>query len=144
MKAAVRLIFAVALVFSLAEAAFAQLGMFSKDQLIALTREWKGDRFPDGRPKVPDSVLAGLSDVNAEQAWNVLIPHGYKYQFEGGWREINPGVIVLAGFVGAFAYLNKLSYAYVPLIDFLNFGTMTLYSSGYMFPRSSPTITLTS
>jgi hypothetical protein len=30
-------------------------------------------------------------------------------------REINPGVIVLAGFVGAFAYLNKLSYAYVPL-----------------------------
>jgi hypothetical protein len=30
-------------------------------------------------------------------------------------KEINPGVIVLAGFVGAFAYLNKLSYAYVPL-----------------------------
>jgi hypothetical protein len=30
-------------------------------------------------------------------------------------REIDPKVIVLAGFVGAFAYLNKLSYAYVPL-----------------------------
>ena len=39
---------------------------------------------------------------------------------------------------------GEASYAYVPLIDFLNFGTMTLYSSGYMFPRSSPTITLTS
>lgn len=92
MKAAVRVIFAAALIFSFAQAGFAQLGMFSKDQLVALTREWQGDRFPDGRPKVPDSVLAGLSDVNAEQAWNVLIPHGYKYQFEGGWREINPGV----------------------------------------------------
>ena len=30
-------------------------------------------------------------------------------------REINPRVIVLAGLVGAFAYLNKLAYAYVPL-----------------------------
>jgi len=30
-------------------------------------------------------------------------------------REINPRVIVLAGFVGAFAYLNKLSYVYIPL-----------------------------
>ncbi len=30
-------------------------------------------------------------------------------------REIDPKVIVLAGFVGAFAYLNKLAYAYVPL-----------------------------
>lgn len=30
-------------------------------------------------------------------------------------REINPRVIVLAGLVGAFAYLNKLAYAYIPL-----------------------------
>jgi hypothetical protein len=30
-------------------------------------------------------------------------------------REIDPTVIVLAGCVGAFAYLNKLSYIYVPL-----------------------------
>jgi hypothetical protein len=30
-------------------------------------------------------------------------------------REINPRVIVLAGLVGAFAYLNKLAYVYVPL-----------------------------
>jgi hypothetical protein len=29
--------------------------------------------------------------------------------------EIDPKVIILAGFVGAFAYLNKLAYVYVPL-----------------------------
>ena len=91
MKAILRIAFAATLILSLAEAAFPQLGMFSKDQRLDLTREWKGDRFPDGRPKVPDSVLEGLSDVDAEEAWGVLQSHGFKYQFEGGWREINPG-----------------------------------------------------
>lgn len=71
--------------------ASAQLGMFSKDQRINLTREWKGERFDDGRPKVPDSVLDGLKDVDAEDAWGVLQSHGYAHQFEGGWHEINPG-----------------------------------------------------
>src|SRR5579863_1343169 len=69
----------------------AQLGMFSSNQLISLTREWTGDRFPDGRPKVPDPVLEQLKDVDAEEAWGVLQSHGYKNQFEGGWHVINPG-----------------------------------------------------
>ncbi len=91
MKAIPRIVFAAVLIFSFAEAAFSQLGMFSNEQRLALTREWKGERFPDGRPKVPDAILAGLSDVDAEEAWGELQSHGYKYQFEGGWREINPG-----------------------------------------------------
>jgi regulator of RNase E activity RraA len=70
---------------------YAQLGMFTKEQRFDLTREWKGDRFDDGRPKVPDSVLEGLKDVDAEEAWGVLRSHGYRLQFEGGWHEINPG-----------------------------------------------------
>jgi 4-hydroxy-4-methyl-2-oxoglutarate aldolase len=65
--------------------------MFSTEQRIALTREWKGERFPDGRPKVPDSVLASLKDVDAEEAAEGLAPHDYTTQFVGGWREINPG-----------------------------------------------------
>ena len=91
MKASLRIAFAAILIVSVAEAAFPQLGMFSNDQRIALTPEWKGERSPDGRPKVPDSILEGLKDVDAEEAWGVLQSHGYKYQFEGGWREINPG-----------------------------------------------------
>jgi 4-hydroxy-4-methyl-2-oxoglutarate aldolase len=82
---------AVAMVFSFAQEAFPQLGMFSHEQRLALTREWKGERFSDGRPKVPDSVLEGLKDVDAEEAWGVLQSHGYRFQFEGGWHEINPG-----------------------------------------------------
>jgi regulator of RNase E activity RraA len=60
-------------------------------QRIALTREWKGERFPDGRPKAPDSVLEGLKDVDAEEAYQTLVGHGYKTQFTDGWQEINPG-----------------------------------------------------
>ncbi len=91
MKAITRTTLTAFLVLSFGEAAFSQLGMFSNEQRIDLTQEWKGDRFPDGRPKVPDSILEGLKDVDAEEAWGVLQAHGYKYQFEGGWREINPG-----------------------------------------------------
>jgi regulator of RNase E activity RraA len=71
--------------------AHAQLDLFSKEQRVEFTPEWHGDRFPDGRPNVPDSVLARLKDVTADEAWDVLHDAGYKNQFEGGWRVINPG-----------------------------------------------------
>src|SRR5271163_4150552 len=71
--------------------AHAQLDLFSKDQRIEFTPEWRGDRFPDGRPNVPDAVLARLTDVTADQAWDVLQDAGYRNQFEGGWKVINPG-----------------------------------------------------
>ena len=71
--------------------AFGQLGLFSKEQRIEFTREWKGDRFPDGRPNVPDAVLNELRDVDAEEAWLVLRGAGYHNQFEGGWKTINAG-----------------------------------------------------
>jgi regulator of RNase E activity RraA len=69
----------------------AQLGMFSKEQRVALTAEWSGERFPDGRPKVPDAILERMKAVTAEEAWGVLVEAGYKQQFEGGWKEINAG-----------------------------------------------------
>jgi 4-hydroxy-4-methyl-2-oxoglutarate aldolase len=71
--------------------AHAQLGLFSKEQRIEFTPEWHGDRFPDGRPNVPESVLARLKDVTADEAWDVLQEAGYRNQFEGGWKVINPG-----------------------------------------------------
>ncbi len=71
--------------------AHAQLDFFSKEQRIEFTPEWRGDRFADGRPNVPDSVLARLKDVTADEAWDVLQDAGYHNQFEGGWKVINPG-----------------------------------------------------
>lgn len=71
--------------------AHAQFDLFSKEQRVEFTPEWHGDRFPDGRPNVPDSVLTRLKDVTADQAWDVLQDAGYRNQFEGGWKVINPG-----------------------------------------------------
>jgi 4-hydroxy-4-methyl-2-oxoglutarate aldolase len=71
--------------------AHAQLDLFSKEQRSEFTPEWHGDRFPDGRPNVPDSVLTRLKNVTADEAWDVLHDSGYKNQFEPGWRVINPG-----------------------------------------------------
>jgi 4-hydroxy-4-methyl-2-oxoglutarate aldolase len=71
--------------------AYAQLDLFSKEQRIEFTPEWHGDRFPDGRPNVSDSVLTRLKDVTADEAWDVLQDAHYRNQFEGGWKVINPG-----------------------------------------------------
>jgi 4-hydroxy-4-methyl-2-oxoglutarate aldolase len=69
----------------------AQLGMFSKEQRVDLTHEWKGERFADGRPKVSDALLQDLKTVDAEEAWVVLKGAGYPNQFEGGWKTVNAG-----------------------------------------------------
>jgi 4-hydroxy-4-methyl-2-oxoglutarate aldolase len=76
---------------ALAGSAFAQLGVSSREERLALTAAWTGERFPDGRPKVPDGLLERMKDVTAEEAWGVLTESGYRLQFEGGWKEINAG-----------------------------------------------------
>lgn len=65
-----------------------QAQTLSKEQLVFLTAEWKGERFPDGRPKVADTILARMKNVSMEEAWEVLQSHGYKNQFEGGWQRV--------------------------------------------------------
>jgi len=67
----------------------AQLGMFTKEQRAEITREWKGERFPDGRPRVSDEVLERLRHATAEEAWGTLRGAGYRLQFEGGWKTVN-------------------------------------------------------
>lgn len=69
----------------------AQLGLFSPQQRIAFTPNWHGERFADGRPKVPDAVLERLKDATADQAWDVLGDAGFRNQFEDNWKVINAG-----------------------------------------------------
>ena len=63
----------------------------SPEYIKALTAEWKGERFPDGRPKVPDTILERLKNISLEDAWGVLRNKGFQNQFEGDWTIINPG-----------------------------------------------------
>jgi len=61
----------------------------SKDEMIFLTSEWKGERFADGRPKIPDDLLERARHINIDDAWTVLKNEGYLNQFEGNWKMVN-------------------------------------------------------
>lgn len=68
--------------------AFAQVKM-TREQIMFYTSDWKGDRFPDGRPKVPDDLLKRAVDVSIEDVWDYLREHGYRNQFEGNWQALH-------------------------------------------------------
>jgi 4-hydroxy-4-methyl-2-oxoglutarate aldolase len=59
------------------------------DQVKSLTSQWTGERFPDGRPKVPDALLKRLEKVSMEEAWGFLRNKGYNNQFENDWIIID-------------------------------------------------------
>ena len=61
----------------------------SKEELIFLTSEWKGERFADGRPKIPDGLLTRAKHIMIDDAWTVLKNQGYLNQFEGNWKTVN-------------------------------------------------------
>jgi regulator of RNase E activity RraA len=62
-----------------------------KEELIFLTSEWKGERFPDGRPRIPDELVARAKNVSIEEAWLVLRNEGYTSQYEGNFKVLNSG-----------------------------------------------------
>jgi 4-hydroxy-4-methyl-2-oxoglutarate aldolase len=90
-----------------ASSAFAQVKM-TKDQMMFYTSDWKGDRFPDGRPKVPDDLLKRALDVSIEDVWDFLREHGYRNQFEGDWQALH----IEKPFAG-----RALTAQYMPLRD---------------------------
>src|SRR6187402_2786181 len=73
----------------------------TKEQLIALTPLWAGDRFPDGRPKVPDDIMKRMKSVSVEEAWAVMKNAGYGYQVAEGWQVINPDSVLVGRAVTA-------------------------------------------
>ena len=68
--------------------AFAQVKQ-TREQILFYTSDWHGERFPDGRPKVPDDLLRRALDVSIEDVWGYLRAHGYQNQFEGDWHALH-------------------------------------------------------
>lgn len=91
MKLTIRLAVLAALVGVLPPCGHSQLGISSAEQRIAFSPDWHGERFADGRPKVPGDVLERLRNATADQAWDVLGEAGFRNQFEGNWKVIHPG-----------------------------------------------------
>jgi len=59
------------------------------EELIYYTSEWEGERFDDGRPKVPASVLERMKKVSIEEAWGILRANGYHNQFDSDWVMVH-------------------------------------------------------
>lgn len=62
----------------------------NKEQILFYTQDWKGERFPDGRPMLPDNLLTRALDVSIEDVWDYLRGQGYVNQFEAGWQALHP------------------------------------------------------
>lgn len=84
----------------------------SPEYIKALTPDWKGERFTDGRPKASDAMLDRLKNISVEEAWGFLRNRGYQNQFESNWYIINPdepmtGRVVTAQYIPMRPDLEK-------------------------------------
>jgi 4-hydroxy-4-methyl-2-oxoglutarate aldolase len=68
----------------------AQIFTLSREQLVKYTAENPFDRFPDGRPKVPDALLEKVKGLSIEEIWTVLPGKGYRNQFAGDMKIMHP------------------------------------------------------
>ena len=74
------------------DSASAQIFQWTPEQLIKYTAKNPYDRFPDGRPKVPDEMLERMKGLIAEEVQAVLPSRGFPNQFESrdGWKVLQP------------------------------------------------------
>jgi regulator of RNase E activity RraA len=97
--------------------AYAQKLTPSADQIKMYTSGWKGERFPDGRPKVPDIIIERLQHCTLEQVWGYMDRRGYRNQVEENWIILKPGEtmtgrVVTAQFMPARPDLDSLVKAW--------------------------------
>jgi len=68
----------------------AQVFKLTPDQLIRYTANNPFERFPDGRPKVPDNILERVKGLSAEEVFGIE-RRGYPNLYESGFRIVKPG-----------------------------------------------------
>src|SRR5258706_14701291 len=81
----------ICFLFLIAVAMRGQIFTLSHEQMLKYTAENPFDRFPDGRPKVPDELLEKAKGLSIEEVWAVLPGKGYRMQYAGeGWKIMHP------------------------------------------------------
>jgi 4-hydroxy-4-methyl-2-oxoglutarate aldolase len=68
----------------------AQLITFSKQDLTDYTAQNPFERFPDGRPKVPDALLQQARELSSEEVWAVLQEKQFNNQYADGFHILHP------------------------------------------------------
>src|SRR5439155_12958616 len=69
----------------------AQLFTFSKQELMDYTAQEPFDRFPDGRPKVPNDLMKRARELSSEEVWAVLQEKRFNNQYADGFQVLYPG-----------------------------------------------------
>jgi len=68
--------------------AWGQVFVMTREQLIKYTSKSPYERFPDGRPKVPDALLEKFQDMSSEE---IGLPRsGFPNQFVDGLQVLHP------------------------------------------------------
>ena len=80
--------------------------LIRKEDILEFTKEYEGERFPDGRPCVPDDIIERMKKVTIEEAWGVLQGQGYRFQFAGDWVNLHPDRVLVG---------RAVTCAFVPL-----------------------------
>ena len=89
----------------------------NRDDIIAMTPLWKGERFPDGRPRVPDRYLQAMQKMTLEELWKPIFVKGYESQFEGDLKVLHDdgrkliGRAVTGTFVPSRPDLHEVMFA---------------------------------
>jgi len=68
----------------------AQIFTLNKDQMIEYTAQNPFDRFPDGRPKVPDGLMARARGLSSEEVFAILPNKGFRNQYADGFQVLHP------------------------------------------------------
>lgn len=74
--------------FLVPAAAWGQVFTMSREQLIKYTAKSPYERFPDGRPKVPDALLEKFQDMSSEEIG--VSRGGFPSQFVDGLQVLHP------------------------------------------------------
>lgn len=90
MKSPVRFTLAVWLVLFAPILSHAQLYTLTKEQLIEFTAQNPFERFPDGRPKVPDGLIERARGLSSEEVLAILPGKGFRNQYVDGFRILHP------------------------------------------------------
>ena len=69
----------------------AQLFKLTREQIVEITAENPFERFPDGRPKIPDALIEQAKGLSAEDVWAVLPGKNYRNQWADGFQLLHPG-----------------------------------------------------
>lgn len=74
---------------------FLQAQTPDKETMMFYTQEYTGDRFDDGRPKVPDGLLKRMEKVSIEEAWGTMRNKGFHNQFAGEWEILHADQVMV-------------------------------------------------